>query len=551
MVRRFLFLALVSLQIPACTGPGSSDHQPSGESSITGGEMRAHIRFLSHDLLRGRAPGTQGGDIAAHYISSQFEEMGLEPVRGSYFQRVPILGSQPLAPGIDISFRKGGRSASPQHLDDYTLIAGDAAAPFVEGEGELVFVGYGINAPELGWDDYGGTDLTGKVLLMLVNDPPATPEEPDLFGGPAMTYYGRWTYKYEEAARQGAVAAILIHTTESAGYPWSVVRAGRSREQFSLPSDPAASAPVPMKGWMTYGTTEWVLEMAGLELSDLVAKAGTRSFTPVPTGIQVSGRVTSAVRAVETVNVVGLLSGGERPDEVITITSHYDHLGVGEPVEGDSIRNGAYDNASGIALVLEMAEAFTTLPTPPARSILFIATAAEEAGLLGSAWYAQNPFFPLEKTVAEVNVDGANMWGETDDFTVHGVERSGLGAYAEARAQEMSLTLVPDQEPEKGFFFRSDHFPMARAGVPALYFSHGSNYRAQPEGYGDSIQAAYAANHYHAPSDEFSDEWVYEGAIQHALFVYRVVLDIAQDSTFPNWFEGSEFKAARDALMGG
>jgi Zn-dependent M28 family amino/carboxypeptidase len=477
--------------------------------------------------------------------------MGLEPVRGSYFQRVPILGSLPLAPGIDISFRRGGRSASPQHLDDYTLIAGDAAAPFVEGAGELVFVGYGINAPELGWDDFGGTELAGKVLLMLVNDPPATPEEPDLFGGPAMTYYGRWTYKYEEAARQGAVAAILIHTTESAGYPWSVVRAGRSREQFSLPSDPAAPSPVPMKGWMTYGTAEWVLEMAGLELNDLVAKAGTRDFTPVPTGIRVSGQVTSAVRAVETVNVVGLLSGGERPDEVITITSHYDHLGVGEPVEGDSIRNGAYDNASGIALVLEMAEAFTTLPTPPARSILFIATAAEEAGLLGSAWYAQSPLFPLEKTVAEVNVDGANMWGETDDFTVHGVERSGLGAYAESRAQEMSLTLIPDQEPEKGFFFRSDHFPMARAGVPALYFSHGSRYRGKPESYGDSIQADYAANHYHAPSDEFSDGWVYEGAIQHALFVYRVVLDIAQDSTFPNWFEGSEFKATRDALMGG
>jgi Zn-dependent M28 family amino/carboxypeptidase len=218
---------------------------------------------------------------------------------------------------------------------------------------------------------------------------------------------------------------------------------------------------------------------------------------------------------------------------------------------GDSIRNGAYDNASGIALLIETAEALRSLPSPPARSILFIATAAEEAGLLGSGWYAQSPLFPLASTVAEINVDGANMWGETDDFTVHGVERNGLGIYAERWAKRMGLTLVPDQEAEKGFFFRSDHFPLARAGVPALYFAHGNRYRGQPEGYGDSIMADYAANHYHAPSDEFSPEWVYEGAIQQGLFLYRVVLDIAQDSTFPNWNEGSEFKGARDAMMGG
>jgi Zn-dependent M28 family amino/carboxypeptidase len=551
MLRQSLHSVLVLLTILSCADPGGSGRDLTGERSITGDEMRAHTRFLSQDLLRGRAPGTPGGDIAAHYIASQFEEMGLDPVQGSYFQMVPILGSKPLPSGIDLSFRTEGRSASPQHMDDYTLIAGDAAAPFVEGSGELVFVGYGIDAPEVGWDDFGGMDLTGKVLLILVNDPPSTADEPDIFGGPAMTYYGRWTYKYEEAARQGALAAILIHTTESAGYPWSVVQAGRTREQFALPPDPSGPPPVPMKGWMTFETTAWVLEMTGFDLDDLKRRAGNRNFSPVSTGIQVSGRVTSSVRSVETMNVVGLLPGTERPDEVITFTSHYDHLGVGEPVNGDSIRNGAYDNASGIALMLETAEAFATLPSPPARSILFIATAAEEAGLLGSGWYAQSPLFPLEKTVAEINVDGANLWGETNDFTVHGVERSGLGPFARSRAEEMRLTLVPDQEPEKGFFFRSDHFPIARAGIPALYFSHGSNYRDRPEGYGDSIQAEYQAQHYHAPSDEFSDEWVYDGAVQHALFVFRVVLDIARDSTFPNWLEGSEFKAARDAMMGG
>jgi Zn-dependent M28 family amino/carboxypeptidase len=551
MLRRSSHSILIFLTVLSCTGPGRTGPGLIGEGSITGLEMRAHTRFLSHDLLRGRAPGTPGGDIAAHYIASEFEEMGLDPVQGSYFQLVPVLGSRPLASGINLSFRREGRSASPQHMIDYTLIAGDAAAPFVEGSGELVFVGYGIDAPEANWNDFGEMDLTGKVLLMFVSDPPPTADEPNLFGGPAMTYYGRWTYKYEEAARRGALAAILIHTTETAGYPWSVVQAGRSREQFALPPDPSGPPPVPMKGWMTYEAAAWVLEMAGLSLDDLRTRAGERRFSPVPTGIQVSGQVTSSVRSVETMNVVGLLPGLERPDEVITITSHYDHLGVGEPVNGDSIRNGAYDNASGIALVLETAEAFATLPSPPARSILFIATAAEEAGLLGSGWYAQSPLFPLEKTVAEINVDGANLWGETNDFTVHGVERSGLGQFARVRAEELGLTLVPDQEPEKGFFFRSDHFPIARAGVPALYFSHGSDYRNRPEGYGDSIQADYQAQHYHAPSDEFSDEWVYDGAVQHALFVYRVVLDIAQDSTFPNWFTGSEFKAARDAMMGG
>jgi len=551
MRNRLLLSALFAVALSSCTPPGESSSLAIGETSITEQEIRAHLRFLSHDLLRGRSPGTPGGDLAAHYIAAQFEEMGLDPVEGSYFQSVPILGSQPLASGIDLTFRRGGRTAAPQHLDDYTLIAGDPTKSYVEGTGELVFVGYGIDAPEAGWDDYGGIDLTGKVILMLVGDPPATPEEADLFGGPAMTYYGRWTYKYEEAARRGAVGAILIHTTESAGYPWSVVRAGRSREQFALPPDPNGPPPPPMKGWVTFETASWILEMAGLELDALVLDAGSRAFSPVTTGIQTTGHVTSRAREVETMNVVGLLRGSERPQELITITSHYDHLGVGEPVNGDSIRNGAYDNASGIALIIETAEAFKSLPTPPARSILFIATAAEEAGLLGSGWYAQSPLFPLENTVAEINVDGANMWGETDDFTVHGVERNGLGIYAERWAQEMGLTLVPDQEPEKGFFFRSDHFPLARAGVPALYFAHGSQYRGQPEGYGDSISADYAANHYHAPSDEFSPGWVYDGAIQQALFLYRVVLDIAQDSTFPNWNEGSEFKGARDAMMEG
>lgn len=520
-------------------------------ASIRGEQIRAHMQALAHDSMLGRSPGTAGGERAARYLAGAFESVGLEPVEGSYLQPVPMVGSTPLGEGIGLTFRADGRAVRPEYLESYVLWSGEPEAESVSASGELIFVGYGISAPENDWNDFEGTDLTGKVALILVNDPPAPASEPELFGGRAMTYYGRWTYKYEEAARQGASGALIIHTTEEAGYPWSVVRGGWSGEQFALPPDPEGPPPVPVKGWLSRDAATEILEAAGLDLAELVERAGSREFSPVATGVTVDARVRSRVRRVETQNVVGLVRGSERPDEVLIVTAHYDHLGVGEPVDGDSIYNGAYDNASGTGLLLEVAEAFTTLETPPARSVLFVATGAEEAGLLGAEWYVQSPLFPLASTVAEINVDGANLWGETDDMIAMGAERSGLGAFVERRAREAGVRLEPDAEPEKGYFFRSDHFPFAKAGVPALYIEHGRDYRGRPEGWGQQIQDEYTAERYHAPGDEFSDEFVFEGAVQQGRIVFLTALDLARSEAFPEWNEGSEFRAAREEMRAG
>ncbi|MDT8341565.1 MAG: M28 family peptidase [Longimicrobiales bacterium] len=547
-----LALPVLALGVAACAAPAPDGGSAEDAADALSAErIRTHLRTLASDSFLGRGPGQPGGDLAAEYIADRFREAGLEPVDGSYYQAVPMIGTTPVPASVRLALRGPGGATAPAYLDDMVIHAGDPRGEPVSVEAELVFAGYGIDAPENGWADFGGVDVAGKVLLVLVNDPPAPTDEPELFGGPAMTYYGRWTYKYEEAARQGAAGVLIVHETEPAGYPWSVVRGGWSGEQFALPPDPAAPLPPAFVGWISRSATEAALATAGLDFEALKARAASRGFRAMPTGITASAGVESRVREVETVNVVGLLPGTARPDEVVTITSHYDHFGVGEVIEGDSIYNGAYDNASGTALLIEMAGATTAAGSTPERSLLFIATAAEEQGLLGAAWYAQSPLFPFSRTVAEVNVDGANLWGETDDVTVHGEERSDLGAFARARAAEMGLTIVPDAEPEKGFFFRSDHFPFALAGVPALYFEHGRGYRGRPEGWGDSIQADYTANHYHAPSDEYSEEFVLDGAVQQGRLALLTILDIANDDGWPNWVAGSEFKAARDRMMEG
>ena len=544
---------------PSAGAPGAAGTPASVEAAdvtpealaaaISGEDIAAHVRTLSHDTMAGRAPGTAGGRMAADYIAAAFERAGLEPVEGSYFQDVPMVGSTPVPASAELVLQLSGDRLEPDYLDDFVLWAGDAEATTSVAEGELIFVGYGIEAPEASWSDYGA-DVEGKIVLILVNDPPAPADEPELFGGPAMTYYGRWTYKYEEAARQGAAGALIVHTTDAAGYGWNVVRGSWSGEQFSLPSDPDAPTPLAVEGWVTADLAEEALAAAGHDLGALMERAASRDFEPVATGITVRAAVESRVRRVGTRNVVGLLRGDERPDEVITVTSHYDHLGVGEPVEGDSIYNGAYDNASGTGVLIELAAALASRDDSPARSILFVATAAEEQGLLGAEWYVQNPLFPLERTVAEINVDGGNLWGETDDMTAMGADRNDLGEVVERRAGEMGITLVPDAEPEKGFFFRSDHFPFARAGVPALYLEHGREYRGRPAGWGDSILADYQAGKYHAPADEWSDDFTFEGSVQQATLAGLVILDLADSAAWPGWNADSEFRAAREAMKG-
>lgn len=530
-------------------GEGAPPPPAGPDFSLSGDRIRDHVRTLASDEFMGRGPGQPGGDLAADYIAAAFAEAGLLPVNESYFQAVPMIGYAADPASVRLSFAGPAGTVDVPYLDHLVVNVGDPQATEVTGSAEVVFVGYGIDAPEAGWNDFAGADVKGKILLILVNDPPATPEEPDLFGGRAMTYYGRWTYKFEEAARQGALAAFIVHETEPAGYPWTVVRSSWSGEQFSLPAVPGAPEPAGLVGWVSRDVAAAALQLAGLSFEDLKAAAGRRGFVAVPTGITATASLRSTSRPVETVNVVGLLEGGSRPGEIITVTAHYDHFGIGEAVEGDSIYNGAYDNASGTALLLDMARAFASLPERPARSLLFIATAAEERGLLGAQWYVDSPLFPLENTVAGMNVDGANLWGETDDVTFQGEERSELGVFVRARAAEMGLTLVPDSEPEKGYFFRSDHFPFAKAGVPALYVNHGKEYRGRPAGWGQQIQDEFTASRYHAPSDEFSEEFVFDGAVQQGLLTARILWDVAQSEAWPNWHEGQEFKAARDALL--
>ena len=517
--------------------------------AVSADEIAEHTRVLASDEYLGRGPGQPGGDLAVAYIAARFQEYGLEAPGGSYVQPVPMVGNTPDAAGVALAFTGRAGRVEPVYLDDFVLNPGDREAIEVEGDAELVFVGYGIDAPESGWDDFAGVDVAGKYILILVSDPPAPASEPELFGGIAMTYYGRWTFKYEEAARRGALGALIVHETEPAGYPWSVVRGGFSGEQFALPLDPAEPRPAALIGWVTRDLARAALATGGLDYDDLKARAATRGFVAIETGVMVHGSVRSAARRIDTANVAGLLRGSERPDEYLLVTSHYDHFGVGEPVDGDSIYNGAYDNASGTALILAMAHALSGLDPAPERSILFIATGAEERGLLGAGRYVQAPLVPLARTVAALNFDEANVWGETTDISVMGEERSEIGPYVRARAAELGLTLMPDPEPQVGSYFRSDHFPFARAGVPSLYVRHGWSYVGRPAGWGDSIRAAYNANHYHAPSDEVGSEFDYAGAVQQGALALRTLLDLAASDAWPNWLEGQEFKAARDAMM--
>jgi Zn-dependent M28 family amino/carboxypeptidase len=517
--------------------------------SISGEEIAQHISVLASDAFEGRGTGQPGGDMAVEYIASRFVEYGLQAPWGFYRQAVSMVGNTPDPASVTLRFAGPRGVVEPGYLDDFVLSPGDPEATATGGEGDLVFVGYGIDAPENGWSDFAGVDVAGKYIMILVNDPPAPTDEPDLFGGVAMTYYGRWTYKYEEAARRGALGALVVHETEPAGYPWSVVRGGFSGERFALALDAGEPRPAGLIGWVSLETARSALATAGLDYDALKARAAVRGFTAVETGITVRGSVRSETRLVESSNVVGLLPGSERPDEYILVSAHYDGFGVGEPIDGDSIYNAAYDNASGTALVLAMARALSSMERAPARSVLFIATGAEERGLLGAERYVQAPLVPLAQSVAELNFDEANVWGETTDVIVFGEERSDLGSLVRPRAAELGLTLMPDAEPQVGTFFRSDHFPFARAGIPSLYIKHGWSYAGRPAGWGDSIRAAYNENAYHAPSDEIGADWNYAGAVQQGTLALLTLLDLAASDVWPNWHEGQEFKAARDALM--
>jgi len=521
--------------------PNTKASKPFVESllgAFRANRVEAHLRFLSHPLLEGRGVGTRGGRLAEEYIRSVYAAAGLEPVPGwGYRQEVPMLGMTP-EPAVEFVSAEG--VITPEYRQEYVLEAG-VPEERVEVTAPLVFAGYGIDAPEYGWHDYEGVDVRGKILLIRVNDP-GTPERPDFFEGRALTYYGRWTYKFEEAARRGAAGAILIHTDESAGYGWNVVRTSNTGEQYQLEGEPRF--PLQVRGWVTERVGRELLAQAG-GADELLAESESGAFRARPLGWEVRARVSSAIRRVRTANVLAMLPGTEPAlaEQPVVLMAHHDHLGTGRDEQGEPvIYAGAIDNASGVALILAMAEAFAVTGTALRRPLLFLATTAEESGLLGADWYTRHPVWPLATTAAVLNVDGANLQGETEDIAPLGVERSTLGDAVRRAAMIEGLELRPEQHPEKGSFFRQDHFPFARAGVPGIAFDHGLHYRNRPEGWGEAWYEEYIARHYHQPSDSFREDFDYGGALQQGRVMMRTAVEVAEADDLPEWRERSVFR---------
>jgi Zn-dependent M28 family amino/carboxypeptidase len=506
--------------------------------TIRGEVIDAHLRFLSHPLLEGRAPGTRGSALAMEYIRAQFRRIGLQPVGGTYFQIVPMIG---MDPHPQLQFRlPDGNTVRPEYREEYVAEAGVPLSE-VAVENELIYVGFGIRAPEYDWDDYADVDVRGKIVLVRVNDP-GSDETPGFFGGRALTYYGRWTYKFEEAARQGAAGAILIHTDESAGYGWNVVRTSNTGEQYSLAGPP--DHPLPLKSWIRGETADRILRAAGFDPEALHADSSVPGFRAVALGVRANATVHSEIQEVETANVVGLLAGSDpsRDAEPVILSSHYDHLGRVEVAGGETnVFPGAYDNASGVSLLLTTAEAAGSVRNELGRPLLFVATTAEESGLLGAEWYARNPLFPLGRTAAAINVDGANLEGRTRDLAPLGMDRSEVGDFIRAAAEEEGLEIAPESHPEQGMFFRQDHFPFARAGVPAVALDHGLRFEGRPEGWGEEWYREFVARHYHQPTDAYREGIDYGGAIQQGRVLLRAAVGLARAERVAEWKLGAEF----------
>jgi Zn-dependent M28 family amino/carboxypeptidase len=517
-------------------------------ATIRGESMRARIRYLASDLLEGRGPATRGDKLAQAYVASEMEGLGLQPGApdGSWYQPLDVVGVTTHAPEI-ASFTRGSERVDLRFREDYIAFSG-VQAPEAQASGEVVFVGYGIVAPEYGWNDFKGTDLKGKVLLVMNNDPE---DDPALFGGKTRLYYGRWTYKYEEAARQGAAAAIIIHTTPSAGYPWQVVQTSWTGEQFSLPAE--GRLVLPIHGWATEEASRRIARLGGQDLDALRAAARKKDFRPVPLGVTFAIAAKNDVQRKQTANVIGRLPGRDPAlaREAVVYTAHHDHLGVKEGAKPgqDAIYNGALDNASGVAMLLEIAQAMVALKPPPRRTVIFAAVAAEEQGLLGSQYFAAHPPLPAGRIAANINIDGINIWGRTRDLTMIGLGKSSLDEWVLGLAALQGRRVVPDQFPDKGFFYRSDQFNLAKVGVPAAYFDAGTDVIGKPAGWGKEQQEKYEANDYHQPSDELRPDWDFSGAVEDGQLFFYLGEKVANETAMPAWNAGDEFDAARKKAL--
>jgi Zn-dependent M28 family amino/carboxypeptidase len=545
---------------PAEQAPGPTpvvQRTPIGElPDIDVEALLTHTKTLSSDQFEGRGPGTRGEELTVNYLVDQFKTLGLKAgnADGTFVQKVPLVGITPTP--APLTFRKGGQEQVLKWRDEVVAWTKRVAASASLESSDLVFVGYGVVAPEYDWDDYKGVDVKGKTLVMLVNDPPvpdpadATALDSKVFGGRAMTYYGRWTYKFEIAAEKGAAGAFVVHETGPAGYPFDVLQANVG-EQFDLVTPDKNMGRVAVEGWITLDRAKSLFAMAGQDFDVLKTRAASREFAPVPLGVRASMTITNKLRTIDSKNVVARLEGRDPRlrNEYVVYTAHWDHLGVGPEVNGDAIYNGAKDNASGTSALIEVARAFTRLPAPPRRSIVFLAVTAEEQGLLGSRYYAVTPIYPLAKTAATINMDGLNVNGRTRDLTLIGYGASDLDDYTRDAAGEQGRVIRPDPEPEKGFYYRSDHFNFAKLGVPALQPDEGIEYVGKPPEYGQKVRDEYTSRDYHQPSDVVKADWDLTGAAEDLKVLFAVGYRVAEADGFPEWKPGNEFRARREAML--
>jgi Zn-dependent M28 family amino/carboxypeptidase len=549
-----------SAEQPAAAAPAGNTTAPVAVAkmpSFDAARMLADIKTLSSDEFEGRAPGSKGEELTVKFLEDQFKKIGLQPgnTDGAFVQSLPLVGitasnTRPL------TVSGNGKKATFKWRDDLVAWTKRVTDSSSLENSDLIFAGYGVTAPEFKWDDFKDVDVKGKTIVVLVNDPQipsaSDPSQLDLsmFNGKAMTYYGRWTYKFEEGARRGAAGILIVHETGPAGYPFAVVQ-GNLGERFDLVTPDKNMNRASIEGWLSLDAAKKLLSMAGQDFDALKKQALTREFRPVPLGLQGSVAIRNTLRTIQSQNVLAKLEGSDPQlrNEWVIYTAHWDHLGIGAPVNGDKIYNGALDNASGVAQVLEIARAFTAVEPRPKRSLLFLMVGAEEQGLLGSQHYAEQPVYPLAKTLAAINVDGVNQWGRTKDVTVIGMGASDLDDYLRDAAAGQGRVLRPDPESEKGFYYRSDHFNFAKKGVPALYTDTGIDFVGKPAEYSQQKRDEYTNKDYHAPSDQVKPDWDLSGAAEDAQLLFLVGYNVANAAKLPQWKPGNEFKATRDAML--
>ena len=554
----FLLLIALFMVFAACSKSKTETTTSVAFPEIDAGAVMRHTQILSSDEYEGRAPGTKGEDLTVAYIIDQFEQAELEPgnTDGSYVQKIPMVGIT-VDPGANLAIRKGKKNLLLKFKDDFVPSTKQVNDKVEVKDAELIFVGYGIQAPEYSWDDYKAIDLKGKIMVTLIGDPPIPDPidqkmlDPNMFKGPEMTYYGRWTYKCEMAAKMGAAGVIIVHETKPAAYPFSVVQSSWIKEQLGLISSDTNAQHAPLDSWISLDSAERLCKFAGKDFKTIKASALDRAFKPVPLGVTASVTMKNQIRTIESRNVIGKLtgSGSKLKNEYVVYTAHWDHLGVVHDVKGDKIYHGAKDNATGVAGLIEIAKAYSRLTKPPRRSILFISVTGEEGGLLGSEYYATHPIYPLSKLLAVINMDSMNVYGKTKDITITGLGMSDLDDIAERVAAEQGRVVRPDPFPEKGSYFRSDHFPFAKEGVPALDSGSGIEYVGKPVDFGTQMLEGYRAENYHQPSDVVRPDWDLSGAVQDLQYYWMVGYRVAQADRIPQWKPGAEFKAKRDAYL--